>query len=272
MTNIATIAQVTADWMEKSMETDFPTILARGIKQIVQCNDVTVILFRNSALPLIEYADEPMKGGSNNIDLFVKGAFLIDPFYLVATKKNRRGFVHFKDITPPGFKQTEYYRTWYCNSGLQDECGYLISLPNNNILNISIGRTGHLKSYTRKEITLLNDITPLIEKICQKHWQKVVSEAEPSDIKARMQHALEHFGSSLLTQREQEVVKLILHGHTTKTVAQELDIVVETVKLHRKHAYAKLDINSQSELFYLFIDSLMSVEDYVEGDPLLDYM
>ncbi len=87
-----------------------------------------------------------------------------------------------------------------------------------------------------------------------------------------MQHALDHFGASILTQREKQVVHLILHGHTTKTVSEELNIVVETVKLHRKHAYAKLDINSQSELFYLFIDSLMSEEEYAKGDPLTNYM
>ena len=39
-----------------------------------------------------------------------------------------------------------------------------------------------------------------------------------------------------------------------------------------KNAYAKLDINMQSELFYLFIDSLMSSEGYSDGDPLQQYL
>ncbi len=112
----------------------------------------------------------------------------------------------------------------------------------------------------------------MIEKVCQRHWQALQSSDDASNIRVRMQHALDHFGASVLTQREKQVVHLILHGHTTKTVSEELNIVVETVKLHRKHAYAKLDINSQSELFYLFIDSLMSVEEYTEGDPLSNYM
>ena len=119
---------------------------------------------------------------------------------------------------------------------------------------------------------MLADLTPLIEKICQQYWSQAATDEQSPNIRARMQHALDHFGASLLTQREKQVVHLILHGHTTKTVSEELNIVVETVKLHRKHAYAKLDINSQSELFYLFIDSLMSVEEYVEGDPLSNYM
>ncbi len=272
MSHIAQIATLTANWIDDLSDSGFPKKLASGIKELVESNDVTIILFRHSALPTLEYFDDPMKGGSNNIDLFIKGAFLIDPFYLVATQKQQRGFVHFKDIIPSGFKQTEYYRTWYCNSGLKDECGYLISLPNNDIINISIGRTGSLKNFSKKELTLLEDLTPLIEKICQRHWQQLQSTDDTSNIRARMQHALDHFGASVLTQREKQVVHLILHGHTTKTVSEELNIVVETVKLHRKHAYAKLDINSQSELFYLFIDSLMSVDEYIEGDPLSNYM
>ena len=272
MSHIAQIADTTARWIDDLSDANFPQKLAYGLKLLVENNDVTIILFRDSALPILEYFDDPMNGGSKNIDLFVKGAFLIDPFYLVATQKQQRGFVHFKNIIPSGFRQTEYYRTWYRNSGLKDECGYLISLPNKDFLNISVGRTGALKKFSKKELSLLEDITPLIEKVCQLHWQKLQTSDDTSNIKVQMQSALDHFGESLLTQREKQVVHLILHGHTTKTVAEELDIVVETVKLHRKHAYAKLDINSQSELFYLFIDSLMSVEEYVEGDPLSNYM
>jgi hypothetical protein len=47
---------------------------------------------------------------------------------------------------------------------------------------------------------------------------------------------------------------------------------VETVKLHRKHAYAKLEVSSQAELFYLFLDSLMSASDYRGGDTLVSYL
>jgi hypothetical protein len=47
---------------------------------------------------------------------------------------------------------------------------------------------------------------------------------------------------------------------------------METVKLHRKHAYAKLEVSSQAELFYLFLDSVMSAVDYAGGDTLVSYL
>ena len=128
MSQIAQLAQITAGWFNELSSDDFPNKLALGLKELVESNDITIMLFRHNDLPTLEYFDDPAKGGSKNIDLFIKGAFLIDPFYLVATQKKKRGFFHFKDIMPSGFKQTEYYRTWYSNSGLKDECGYFCLL------------------------------------------------------------------------------------------------------------------------------------------------
>ncbi len=92
------------------------------------------------------------------------------------------------------------------------------------------------------------------------------------NLRAQLHSALNAFGSSLLTEREAQVIKLVLHGHSTKTLAEKLSISVETVKLHRKHAYAKLEVSSQAELFYLFLDSVMSAGDYAGGDTLVSYM
>ena len=68
------------------------------------------------------------------------------------------------------------------------------------------------------------------------------------------------------------MINLVLHGHSTRTLAEKLAISAETVKLHRKHAYAKLEVSSQAELFYLFLDSLASAGNYAGGDTLEEYM
>jgi DNA-binding CsgD family transcriptional regulator len=86
-----------------------------------------------------------------------------------------------------------------------------------------------------------------------------------------LQEALGAFGSSVLTRREQQVIELVLLGNSTRLVADKLGISAETVKLHRKHAYAKLDISSQAELFYLFVDALASHTGDSGADPLTSY-
>ena len=65
---------------------------------------------------------------------------------------------------------------------------------------------------------------------------------------------------------------MVSHGHNPRNVAERLSISVEAVKLHRKHAYAKLGIGSQAELFDLFLDSIMSATNYEGGDTLIAYL
>ena len=87
-----------------------------------------------------------------------------------------------------------------------------------------------------------------------------------------MAEVLELFGTSVLTSRETHVVHLILKGYSAKSIAEHLVISINTVKLHRKNAYAKLDISSQSELFHLFIDSLSCIDESCTRDPLVTYL
>ena len=64
----------------------------------------------------------------------------------------------------------------------------------------------------------------------------------------------------------------MLRGYSLKSIAQRLQNSDETIKHHRKNIYAKLDISTQAELFYLFIDSLRSSTLESDKDPLIAYM
>ncbi|WP_020600392.1 response regulator [Spirosoma panaciterrae] len=51
-----------------------------------------------------------------------------------------------------------------------------------------------------------------------------------------------------LTDRETEVIQLIVNGHTTKTIADKLFLSTRTVETHRKNIYRKLRIHTNIEL------------------------
>ncbi|MBN8821883.1 MULTISPECIES: response regulator transcription factor [unclassified Spirosoma] len=51
-----------------------------------------------------------------------------------------------------------------------------------------------------------------------------------------------------LTDRETEVIQLIVDGHTTKTIADKLFLSTRTVETHRKNIYRKLRIHTNIEL------------------------
>ena len=251
---------------------DFPQSLVTMLQDLVPCQDATIIFFPETELPVIEYFDVPQEGGKSTLDLFVKGAFLLDPYYLAATRDHKYGVFRLRDLAPRGFKDSEYYKDWYGNCGYQDECGYLLAIGEGGFVNIALGKITPRARFTKREFKILEDILPTVEMLCQSHWGEHQRQAEGVNLRGQLNSALESFGQSLLTDREAQVIHLVLHGHSTKTVADKLYISVETVKLHRKHAYAKLEISSQAELFYLFLDSVMSDDAYSDGDPLVNYM
>ncbi len=51
-----------------------------------------------------------------------------------------------------------------------------------------------------------------------------------------------------LTQREQEVLRFLSQGMTSRTISSRLDISVSTVDVHRKKIQSKLDVHTIAEL------------------------
>ena len=250
----------------------FPQMLVAMLRELVPVDDASVILYPERELPVVEYFEVDEELGKSTLDVFVKGPFLLDPYYLAATAEERFGVFRLRDLSPTGFKDSEYYKTWYRNCGYQDECGFVIPTSGDGFVNIALGKTASRATFTKRELQILADIYPAVETLCRQHWSERGSDDSGINLRAQLHSALESFGSSLLTERETQVINLVLHGHSTKTVAEKLSISMETVKLHRKHAYAKLEVSSQAELFYLFLDSLMSARDYEGGDTLVAYM
>ena len=272
MPSLSQYSQLLATLIPAVGSADFPQMLIRMLQALVPTQDATILLYPGTDLPVIEYFEVPEAGGSSTLDTFIKGAFLLDPFYLTATREHQFGVFRLRDLTPSGFKDSEYYKTWYRNCGYQDECGFLLPIGEQGFVNIALGKTAPRAKFTKRELSILTDILPTVEILCQQQWAESDSASTATNLRAQLNSALDCFGNSLLTERETQVINLVLHGHSTRTLADKLSISMETVKLHRKHAYAKLEVCSQAELFYLFLDSVMSAERYEGGDPLVAYM
>ncbi|MFT3965295.1 MAG: LuxR C-terminal-related transcriptional regulator [Sphingobium sp.] len=67
----------------------------------------------------------------------------------------------------------------------------------------------------------------------------------------RLDHVRSSIGDDKLTAREFGIAMMILAGGSTMAIAEKLDISIATVKVHRRHIYAKLNISCQAELFAL---------------------
>lgn len=51
----------------------------------------------------------------------------------------------------------------------------------------------------------------------------------------------------MLTEREKEVIQLLAVGLTYEKIAQQLDVSHETVKMHLKNIYRKLQVQNKIE-------------------------
>ena len=50
-----------------------------------------------------------------------------------------------------------------------------------------------------------------------------------------------------LSDREREVLELVMHGHSNKAIADRLGVTVAAVKWHLQHIYEKLHVHSRTE-------------------------
>ena len=74
----------------------------------------------------------------------------------------------------------------------------------------------------------------------------------------RLTECFDRFGEGVLTDRERQISQLLLRGHSSKSIARELEIAPGTVMVHKRNLFAKLGISSQYELFSLLIAALES--------------
>ena len=270
MDALTTFSRVLSEATSLLGESGFAAALSNGIRELIEADDVSLIRYPDAGPPVIEYTLPPKRRGKTTLDRYVKGPFLLDPFYRAAQLDERFGVFRLRALAPSGFKESEYFRTWYHECGFQDECGLLIELDSGS-LNLALGMTGSSRRFSKRQVDRLEAVFPAVEALVRRHWNPLTPAVESADLRTRLQEALGAFGSSILTRREQQVIELVLLGHSTRLVAEKLGISAETVKLHRKHAYAKLDISSQAELFYLFVDALASHTGHGSEDPLLGY-
>jgi two-component system, LuxR family, response regulator DctR len=88
----------------------------------------------------------------------------------------------------------------------------------------------------------------LVDRIEQALRQSEVTIHQRRERAARAQRLAE------LTEREQDVMRLVIEGRPNKLIADALDISVRTVEVHRARVFEKMDVKSAVELANLLRD------------------
>lgn len=243
-----------AKLIEKLNRPEFWNSLVRLLNEYTPVDNWVVLMFDNEGVQAICYPDtadeEEIDGLLNR---YVKGLYMLDPFYIANQENPQSGFFHLLDIAPTHFLETEYYHLYFEKFVSVDEVQYNIQLDNERTLCISMGSKSR---FTQEHIAIFDLIKPWVLALMK---QRIISDTQKENISRPQQwqdKILEL--APQLTGREIEVLKLALSGFSNSEIAGKLSVSPETVKVHRRNFYAKLNIKSQSELFAYFFQSTIS--------------
>lgn len=235
----------------------FARTLADGLRSVMPYDFTVIFGYIGKERPLALFDDFTPARRKLHVDDYLEGPYLIDPFFLASIGDTPQGIRRLKDIAPDRFYQGEYYRSYYAQTGLAEEVGYLINVDAELQIVVSLMRTE--KKFSKTEMRVLSEIQPIVEAVCRHHWASVdrSDRSKTSDILNRkVADAFNTIGDGALTDREGQIVELTLRGHSSEAIGRLLSISPGTVRIHRRNVYSKLRINSQGELFSLFLDTI----------------
>jgi DNA-binding CsgD family transcriptional regulator len=247
----------------------FPALLS-WLKIDTLVTDPLALAYQPDQRPIVLYHTYDQEHYQDHIRAYIDtGIYVLDPFYQASVENQRQGIALLNDVAPDEFEQSEFFTQYYSPLKLHHEITVLVQLDEQCFLHFSLVAP---KGSEQKCRDILEAKLDVLMALLFQQGQQLLQQNQPQYSVAQSVHqALNNFGSSLLTPREQDIVRLMLQGHSNQSAADRLKVAHSTVKSHRKSIYLKLDITSQSELFYLFLDSLPHLSADAP-DPLSHYL
>ena len=262
-----------AEIIEDSSREDLPERLVRALGHLVPFELATVFVYRGRSRPLVVYDNFDPGEAQKGITTYVENTYVLNPFYQASLRGLRDGVYRIRDLAPDDFYTIRTHNAYRVQPRASEEIGYItehwpvgleeidisLTLAPKVVAEVSIYRMLRKRGFEDGELARVSAAIPLIRALLRRYWSafgSAGSRAAPPD--TRVDDAFADFGTAVLTNRECEVAQLILRGHSSESICFNLGISLGTVKTHRKNAYAKLEISSQSELLSLFLRSLQA--------------
>ena len=235
--------------------------LSAAVDAVVEHEGTALIAFHRKARPEVLHHTLEPAGRKHYLERYLDGPYLLDPLYELALRAKKPALCRFRDELPDRFRSSEYYRQYCERTHLQDEMDFLVPVSRDTTVVLVVGR--RTRMWNRAELCRLEQVEPVVRAAIRRTWHARVSRpvdaAGGDEVHRRLTECFDNFGKSVLTKRERQISQLLLRGHSSKSVARELDIAPGTVMVHKRNLFAKLDISSQYELFSLLIDDLGKV-------------
>lgn len=252
----------------------FPDALSALIRHYSPYDRLFSIAIFPAEPPLFLSSNLPERPDAASMAHYLDASFLLDPFYQLYLSGTNEGVFKLLDCVPDDFFAGDYYQHFYQKIGLIDECAIMVPSVNGACIFLSTGYIDSERLPRGDDRSGLRAIYPVLKALCRQHWPAPTRNDANAEgpVRAHLNTAFQNFGSTVLTPREHQVVHLILRGHSSKSLSENLGISLQTVKNHRKSIHAKLDITTQGELFSIFLNAVTASPVGCVNDPLENYM
>ncbi len=244
--------------------------MAKLLEQVIPFDGLIVFLYKSKSAPSSLGCFKCALDFQPGLENYLKFTYVLNPVYRAFLGNIASGAYQITELMPEGYTEQVAnsdlririednevigYRTPGWPKNMTDVLG-LIQLPGETMIEFDFITT-QTDDQTGRCLEALKSVIPVLASAVRKHFEITPHELESSSAKPSHEDRFQGFGKSVLTRREQSVVKMILTGHSSNSIALSLEISMPTVKTHRRNVYAKLNISSQAELFNLFIRSLV---------------
>lgn len=245
---------------------DFATSLVAALAHVVPFDYSVIFAYRGSSRPLDLFDNFPAGKRRVFVDDYQAGPYLLDPLFIARPENWGPGPHRVADLAPDRFPQSQYFQSYYVQTGLSEEIAFFVPIHEETRVVVSLMRdAARLPPFAVRERKRLALIAPLVSAASAQHWKDIDSRFSEAGIpqptaaaEPVLASAFHRFGGGRLTPREAEIVEMVLKGHSSEAIGKTLGIATGTVRIHRKNIYMKLGISSQGELFSRFVASISS--------------
>lgn len=227
------------------------------LQRLCAFRNFIVFRYERGRRPALVHTNLNIRSMREQMDNYIRGLHLLDPFCRVDTEGNS-GLFRLGDIAPESFTSSEFYRRHYRYTDVIDELRYIVHLGEGISAHLFIEREPPSSPFLVTEIATFQAVMPLVMAFVRgqlTHGGKD-GNADATPTSFNLPEKVRAIAPGKITEREVEIVEMMLKGHSVKSVGRLLGIESGTVANHKRNIYAKLEIHSQAQLFDLFLRTL----------------
>lgn len=245
----------------------FFSLMSERLASAVSFDFLIIFLYRQDAAPAALHDSITVQQHLRGLRNYLQNSYVLNPFYQAVRRGVDPGVYLMKDFMPDAYSPDRQDENFKVSLDSLEEIGFLtdgwpsgmqellIAMPldSSSLIEISLSKKEVEGGFSEETLTELRELFPFLYALFRKHWQLAAHRLTPVFEAPLLEGLFQNFGENLLSEREREVVRLVLLGHSSTSIALNLDVALPTVKSHRRNAYAKLGISSQAELFAAFM-------------------